>query len=48
MQGKCLLESMNKQSIFDKKMISSLKVADESNQSEIVFKLLTGQSNEEI
>ena len=48
LQGKSLHESMNKQPIFDKKMISLIKVADESNQNETIFKRLTEQYNEEI
>jgi len=48
LQGKSLYESMNKHSIFDKKMISLIKVADESNQNETIFKRLTEQYNEEI
>jgi type IV pilus assembly protein PilC len=39
---------MNKHSIFDKKMISLIKVADESNQNETIFKRLTEQYSEEI
>jgi type II secretory pathway component PulF len=48
LQGKSLHESMNKQPIFDKKMISLIKVADESNQNETIFKRLTAQYNQEI
>jgi type IV pilus assembly protein PilC len=34
--------------IFDKKMISLIKVADETNQNETIFKRLTEQYNQEI
>lgn len=34
--------------IFDKKMVSLIKVADETNQNETIFKRLTEQYNEEI
>lgn len=48
LQGKSLHESINKQSIFDKKMVSLIKVADETNQNETIFKRLTYQYNQEI
>ena len=48
LQGKSLHESMKTQSIFDKKMISLIKVAEETNQNETIFKRLTEQYNKEI
>jgi type IV pilus assembly protein PilC len=46
--GKSLSESLQSHSIFDSKMISLIKVADETNQNEFIFKRLTTQYNEEI
>lgn len=46
--GKNLHQSMGSQSIFDKKMISLIKVAEETNQNETIFKRLTYQYNQEI
>ncbi|PQJ80280.1 hypothetical protein BTO18_14315 [Polaribacter porphyrae] len=39
---------MNNYKIFDKKMVSLIKVADETNQNETIFKRLTDQYNQEI
>ena len=48
LQGKSLHESMSNYTIFDKKMVSLIKVADETNQNETIFQRLTEQYNEEI
>ena len=48
LQGKSLHESMSNYKIFDKKMASLIKVADETNQNENIFKRLTEQYNQEI
>ncbi|QTE21149.1 type II secretion system F family protein [Polaribacter cellanae] len=48
LQGKSLHQSMGNYKIFDKKMISLIKVADETNQNETIFKRLTDQYNQEI
>lgn len=48
LQGISLHKSVANQPIFDKKMASLLKVAEETNQNEIIFKRLTYQYNEEI
>lgn len=48
LQGKSLHQSMGKYKIFDKKMVSLIKVADETNQNETIFKRLTEQYNQEI
>lgn len=48
LQGKSLHQSMDDYKIFDKKMVSLIKVADETNQNETIFKRLTDQYNEEI
>lgn len=47
-QGKELSESLANYSIFDKKMISLLKVAEQTNQNEYIFERLTEQYNEDI
>ncbi len=39
---------MDSHNIFDKKMVSLIKVAEETNQNETIFKRLTAQYNEEI
>ncbi len=39
---------MSTYAIFDKKMVSLIKVADETNQNETIFQRLTEQYNEEI
>lgn len=46
--GDSLSESLKPFSIFDSKMISLLKVAEETNQNEFIFERLTTQYNEEI
>lgn len=48
LQGKSLHESIGNQSIFDKKMSSLIKVAEETNQTETIFNRLTYQYNQEI
>jgi type II secretory pathway component PulF len=48
LQGKSLHQSMGNYKIFDKKMVSLIKVADETNQNENIFKRLTEQYNQEI
>ena len=48
LQGKSFHESVEKCSIFDKKMSSLIKVAEETNQNETIFKRLTDQYNQEI
>jgi type II secretory pathway component PulF len=48
LQGKSLHQSMSNYKIFDRKMVSLIKVADETNQNETIFKRLTEQYNEEI
>lgn len=48
LQGKSLYQSISNQSIFDKKMASLIKVAEETNQNEAIFNRLTYQYNEEI
>ena len=48
LQGKSLHQSMSTYNIFDKKMVSLIKVADETNQNETIFQRLTKQYNEEI
>jgi len=46
--GSNLSESLKEYQIFDAKMISLLKVAEETNQNEFIFERLTAQYNEEI
>ena len=48
LQGKSLHQSMSNYRIFDKKMVSLIKVADQTNQNETIFKRLTEQYNQEI
>lgn len=48
LQGKELSESLAGYPIFDKKMISLLKVAEQTNQNEYIFSRLTEQYNEDI
>lgn len=48
LQGKSLHQSMSNYKIFDKKMVSLIKVADETNQNEAIFQRLTDQYNQEI
>jgi type IV pilus assembly protein PilC len=47
-QGKELSESLSNYPIFDKKMISLLKVAEQTNQNEYIFGRLTEQYTEDI
>lgn len=47
-QGKELSESLANYPIFDRKMISLLKVAEQTNQNEYIFERLTRQYNEDI
>lgn len=46
--GKSLHKSITKQSFFDKKMGSLIKVAEETNQTETIFNRLTYQYTQEI
>lgn len=46
--GKSLHESVSGVKIFDKKMASLIKVAEETNQNETIFKRITEQYNQEI
>ena len=46
--GKSLSESIEKLPIFDKRMSSLMKVAEETNQNETIFKRLTDQYNQDI
>ena len=48
LQGKSLHSSIKNQPIFDNKMASLIKVAEETNQNETIFNRLTYQYNEEI
>ncbi len=48
LQGKSFHQSVEQLSIFDKKMSSLIKVAEETNQNETIFKRLTEQYNQEI
>ena len=48
LQGKTLNESIQKYAIFDKKMSSLVKVAEETNQTATIFKRLSNQYNQEI
>lgn len=48
LQGKTFYESVKEIPIFDRKMSSLIKVAEETNQNETIFKRLTDQYNEEI
>ncbi len=48
LSGKNLSESLKPYKVFDRKMISLLKVAEETNQNEFIFERLTTQYNEEI
>lgn len=48
LQGERMSESFKKHSFFDKKMIALLKVAEETNQSEFVFKKLYDQYSREV
>ncbi len=46
--GKSLSESMSVHKVFDSKMSSLIKVAEETNQNQIIFERLTEQYNKEI
>lgn len=48
LQGKSLHASMIRFAVFDKKMISLVKVAEETNQNETIFKRLTDQYLQEV
>ena len=48
LQGKSFHESIGGVKIFDKKMASLIKVAEETNQNETIFKRITEQYNQEI
>ena len=48
LSGSSLSESLKLHKVFDNKMISLLKVAEETNQNEFIFERLTTQYNEEI
>ncbi|WP_298288536.1 type II secretion system F family protein [uncultured Lutibacter sp.] len=47
-QGSTLSESLAKHQVFDKKMVSLIKVAEQTNQTEYIFERLTQQYNEDI
>lgn len=46
--GKTLSQSMKPHKVFDSKMITLIKVAEETNQNETIFQRLTDQYNQEI
>ncbi|CAL2079808.1 type II secretion system F family protein [Tenacibaculum sp. 190524A02b] len=46
--GKTLSESLKKHSVFDTKMVSLVKVAEETNQNHVIFGRLTEQYNKDI
>jgi type IV pilus assembly protein PilC len=48
LKGESLHKAIKKHDFFDKKMVSLIKVADETNQNETIFQRLTNQYNEEI
>lgn len=48
LKGKSLHESLKPHKVFDSKMISLIKVAEETNQNETIFQRLTDQYNQEI
>ncbi len=48
LQGKSLHTSMSQFAVFEKKMISLVKVAEETNQNETIFKRLTDQYLQEV
>lgn len=48
LSGSNLSESLKDEKVFDSKMISLLRVAEETNQNEFIFDRLTTQYNEEI
>lgn len=48
LMGKTLSESIKKHSIFDSKMVSLTKVAEETNQNQVIFERLTTQYNKDV
>lgn len=48
LKGKSLSESLKGHSVFDKKMISLVRVAEETNQTEFIFQRLNQQYNTEV
>ncbi len=48
LQGDSLSQSLSRHKIFDAKMVSLIKVAEETNQNEFFFERLTAQYNDEI
>ena len=48
LSGNSLSESLKTHKVFDNKMVSLLRVAEETNQNEFIFERLTTQYNEEI
>jgi len=48
LSGNSLSESLKPHKVFDNKMISLLRVAEETNQNEFIFERLTTQYNDEI
>lgn len=46
--GKTFSESIKKHTIFDSKMVSLVRVAEETNQNQIIFERLTTQYNKDI
>lgn len=48
LMGKSLSESMSMHKVFDSKMSALIKVAEETNQNQIIFERLTEQYNKEI
>ncbi len=48
LDGKSLSESLSEHPVFDRKMISLLKVAEETNQNVLIFDRLTTQYNDEV
>ncbi len=48
LRGNSLSESLQGHKIFDAKMVSLLRVAEETNQNEFIFERLTAQYNDEI
>jgi type II secretory pathway component PulF len=48
LEGAVLSTCLAEHAIFDRKMIALVKVAEETNQNEFVFKRLTTQYNEDV
>lgn len=48
LQGQSLSSSIKEHSIFDKRMASMIKVAEETNQNEVIFKRLTDQYTKDL